>query len=221
MSGICPPSKTCDFEVDFCDFTNFDNINLKWERSESGSIAGVMYPDHTSQVGSFAYLDLAVGSINEKGRLISQSYRPIGPECLQFWYYSSLKDLATLNVLKFGKGNYTDQLWSKKEFNVGEWQFGQVQIGDNINEFSIIFEGVKNIMNKGILGIDDVLLRVGTCPPPTNCNFEDGTICSWSQYYNDELDWLLIQGQKGLSKIFLFFFKIDLPISTVYRYRHN
>jgi hypothetical protein len=41
------------------------------------------------------------------------------------------------------------------------------------------------------------MLRIGACPGSIICYFEDGTICYWSQYKYDVMDWLLIQGQKG------------------------
>lgn len=177
------------------------NSPLEWVLSGANpTIAEVIYPDHTSGLGSFAVLTLAVGNINDKGRLISQNYKPSGPECLQFWYYSNRVEasFATLNILKLSQNIYSNPLWSANNFETNDWQFGQVQVGDDRAEFSFIFEGVKNEnSNNAFIGIDDVTLKIGACPPPVNCNFEDATICSWSQYNYDDLDWLPTKGRKG------------------------
>jgi hypothetical protein len=209
---VCPATKTCDFEADLCDFTNDITFPLKWQISGPNSIIGdSSYPDHTSMTGSFAYFLLSLGNVNDKAQLISQKYKPSGTECLQFWYYSNNDNInGTLNILKLSENVYSSPLWSKKEFNTDGWQYGQVEIGDSRNEFSIIFEGVKNVDNSilnAFIGIDDVILKIGSCLPPIICNFEDATICSWSQFKYDDLDWLVSQGRKG-SKLFKLFFLI-------------
>ena len=143
---------------------------------------------------------MALGSLNDNAILKSQTYKPIGPECLQFWYYRDKNDGSTLNVLKYSNNVYSTPLWTKNDFSLGVWQYGQVQVGDTRSEFSFVFEVVKNKVNSnGVIGIDDVVLKIGTCQAPTNCNFEDATMCSWTQVNDDDLDWLLIQGQKGFS----------------------
>ncbi len=160
----------------------------------------MVYPDHTTSTnsGSFAFLNIDVGSLGDRGRLMSHKYKPAGPECLQFWYLFVGNDIGTLNILKFSNNTYSNPFWTKKDISEDEWQYGQVEIGDSRNDFSFVFEGIKSSGNAGVLGIDDVMLRIGACPAPINCNFEDATICSWSQYKYDDMDWLLIQGQKGI-----------------------
>lgn len=129
---------------------------------------------------------------------MSHKYSPVGAECLQFWYLMRGNDIGTLNILKYSKGNYSSPLWYKKGYIDDEWQYGQVEIGDTQNDFSFVFEGIKSAGNYGVIGIDDVTLKIGGCPDPVNCDFEDGTICSWSQYKYDDLDWLLNQGETGI-----------------------
>lgn len=147
------------------------------------------------------------GNQQDRGHLISQKYKPIGPECLQFWYYTNVQnEEGTLNILiKFDDDVYSTQVWSKTIFDTNGWHYEQVQIGDTKNEFSLVFEGVKNVQSaffNSFIGIDDVTVKLGSCSPPINCNFEDITTCSWSQYSYDDLDWLLSQGQKGDSYLF-------------------
>ena len=175
---------------------------LNWQLSGANSIIdGSSYPDHTSSTGSFAYFFLPMGNLNDKAHLISQKYKPAGPECLQFWYYSNSENReGTLNILKLSENVYSTPLWSKNAFDTDAWHYGQVEVGEARNEFSIIFEGIKNLDNalfNSFIGIDDVILKIGSCLTPVNCNFEDTTTCSWSQYNLDDLDWLLSQGKKG------------------------
>ena len=140
---------------------------MKWEISgPEAVIGGIPYPDHTSQAGSFAFVNLANGNINDKGRLVSQNNKPSGPECLQFWYYSNRAEYSfgTLNVLKFSEQIYSTPLWSQNSFEFNDWQFGQVQIGDSRNEFLFIFEVIKSgFSTNAFISIDDVILKSDAC----------------------------------------------------------
>ena len=201
-NNICPTIKTCDFEVDFCDYTNDANSPLQWQRTtDSSEISIDSYADHTSGTGSFSYLLLPTGNVNLRGRLISQNFKASGPECLQFWYFGSKNDIGSLNIIKYSEQVFSTPLWTKNNFEIYDWLFGQVQVGDSRVDFTIIFEVIKTVENtNGFIGIDDVTIIPGACPPPINCNFEDGTICSWSQFGYDDLDWLPTKGRKGNSK---------------------
>ena len=46
-----------------------------------------------------------------------------------------------------------------------------------------------------MIGVDDVVLTLGYCPPPINCDFEQADLCSWTQMKDDDFDWLLQQGE--------------------------
>ena len=43
------------------------------------------------------------------------------------------------------------------------------------------------------LFVDDVSISPGPCPPPGNCDFEDGLGCGWTQDTHDDRDWLVLQ----------------------------
>jgi hypothetical protein len=77
IAGVCPPTKYCDFESDFCGYANVNDntANNQWLR-------GKPYPnsiDHTlgTNLGSFAYVDLINGNLNSNARLISNLYYTI------------------------------------------------------------------------------------------------------------------------------------------------
>ena len=61
------------------------------------------------------------------------------------------------------------------------------------NSFTVLFRASKSA-NEVVIGVDDVIMTLGYCPPPINCDFEQGTICSWTQMKDDDFDWLLQQG---------------------------
>ncbi|CAF4949449.1 unnamed protein product, partial [Rotaria magnacalcarata] len=60
--------------------------------------------------------------------------------------------------------------------------------------FSAIFQAVRSSSNV-VIGIDDIILTLGYCPAPINCDFEGRTICSWTQQKDDTFDWLLQSGE--------------------------
>lgn len=191
--GACPPSKVCDFEIDFCDYSVDNSTVLEWKRGSS-SDGTTFYDDHTTstQAGNFAYLNTGVGSFGDKGLLKSKQYRALGNECLQFWYLLDGNEIGSLNIYTTMSNNV---IWSRAgRTGTPDWHYGQITIYGQ-RDFGIIFEGIKGRGNQGIIAIDDILLISGSCPPPVNCNFEDTTLCSWSQYKYDDMDWLLNQGK--------------------------
>ena len=58
-------------------------------------------------------------------------------------------------------------------------------------------EWAVRIQGRGETGaklyVDDISIASGPCPPPGNCDFEDGLGCAWSQDTHDDLDWLVLQ----------------------------
>ena len=42
----------------------------------------------------------------------------------------------------------------------------------------------------GVMAFDDFSIRPGACPPLGNCDFEQRSVCSWSQDMSkDDFDW--------------------------------
>ena len=58
-------------------------------------------------------------------------------------------------------------------------------------------EWAVRIQGRGETGaklyVDDISISSGPCPPPGNCDFEDGLGCGWIQDTHDDLDWLVLQ----------------------------
>ena len=193
----CPPAKFCDFEIDFCNYANSSDSNLNWLR-------GLPTPesiDHTTSTsnGQFAYVDMKSGNQNDKARLIGNTYLTQGPECLKFWYLASGLNTGTLNVYEKLNAFYGTPIWTKNSHSEEGWRFAQISIGSHSSpNYQLVFEGVKNTNSMlGILGIDDIDLRNGSCSQGSqyDCDFEDYSICSWQQSTLDDFDWELNKGE--------------------------
>jgi len=197
--GACAPSKVCDFEIDLCNYINDASADLMWLRGQASATT----VDHTTgtQTGSFAYVEMNKGNVNSKARLVSSEFLLIGAECLQFWYLTSGLNSGLLNVYQKNSNGQNNLLWSRKSHENEEWRFGQVTIGDSMDlnnnySFSAVFEGVKLSANNMLIGLDDISIRLGQCSSSNiYCSFEEYTICSWTQYQYDDMDWLLNQGE--------------------------
>jgi len=130
-------------------------------------------------------------------RLRSREYRNVGDECLQFWYFINGPDGTNgkLNLSIQNTGSQTEiNLWSSDIYDNNTWRYGQVSINGGAAPFVISFQATKSSQDV-VIGIDDVILILGYCPAPTNCDFERGSICSWTQLKDDDFDWLLQSGE--------------------------
>ncbi|CAF4347101.1 unnamed protein product, partial [Adineta steineri] len=122
-------------------------------------------------------------------------YPDAGDECLRFWYFVNGPDGSTgqISVAKQTSGSATETaLWLNNIYENG-WRYGQVSISGDRSPFTYLFQAVKSSQDV-VIGIDDVILTLGFCKPPINCDFEAIDLCSWTQMKNDEFDWLLQTG---------------------------
>lgn len=128
-------------------------------------------------------------------RFKSREYQNVGDECLKFWYFINGPQGTTgrLSVAKQNSGSSFEQnLWSNNIY-VSAWRYGQIAINGGTSSFSALFQAFKSSPDV-IIGIDDLTLTLGFCPPPINCDFESRSICSWTQSKLDAFDWLLQSG---------------------------
>ncbi|CAF3694948.1 unnamed protein product, partial [Didymodactylos carnosus] len=184
----CPPSKICDFEIDMCDFVS--QSGSIWTRQQALNIPNFINIDHTTSTSSGYF----VTAKDSQAILKSRTYSASGDECLRFWYFINgpQSTSGSLNV------SITESSTSKwfNDYFFNEWRFAQVQVNSR-DTFMVLFEARKST-NEVIIGLDDIDLRLGKCSPPVNCNFEDGTLCSWTQSKtDDDFDWLLNRGETG------------------------
>lgn len=191
-----------------CDFQNVNDqtASLKW-------VVGRPYPysiDHTTSTNSseFAFVNAASSPVDSKARLESIKYPAAGVECVQFWYMFETNNRAQaieLNVYEKIDSTYGTPKWSKhSKDDDRSWSYGQIEVGHlaTSGEYTIVFEALKrtSLTNEPIIvGLDDVDIREGTCKPAINCDFEQDDICSWKQHYQNNINWLVNQGETDSS----------------------
>ncbi|CAF4185562.1 unnamed protein product, partial [Rotaria sp. Silwood2] len=188
-SSACPPTRTCNFELDLCDY-QADPVG-SWIRQQATNLSYFVNADHTSST-SLGYLAMAT---QDNAKLRSRQYTNVGNECLKFWYFINGPDGTTgkLNVARQNGGSQIEMnLWSNDIYE-NAWRYGQVLINGSATSFVTLFQALKSSQNVNI-GIDDVILTLGYCSPPINCDFENRGICSWTQLKDDTFDWLLQSG---------------------------
>jgi hypothetical protein len=115
---------------------------------------------------------------------------------LKFWYFINGPNGATgkLNVAKQNSGSQVESnIWSNDIYE-NAWRYGQVSINGGRDPFYYIFQASKSTQDV-VIGIDDVILTLGFCSPPINCDFEKVDLCSWTQLKDDDFDWLLESGE--------------------------
>ena len=129
-------------------------------------------------------------------RLQSREYTNIGNECLKFWYFLNGPDASNgkLTLTQHHRGAPSEtNLWSGDIYDK-TWRYEQVFIDGGVDPFTVSFIASKPSPDV-IVGIDDVILTLGYCPPPTTCDFESAGLCSWTQMKDDDFDWLLQSGE--------------------------
>uniref|UniRef100_A0ABD2W2Z4 MAM domain-containing protein n=1 Tax=Trichogramma kaykai TaxID=54128 RepID=A0ABD2W2Z4_9HYME len=144
-----------------------------------------------SRGGSSASAYLVSSDIKSSHRSNSE------PLCLSFWYlmFESFIDaagpsLGVLRVLVQPVGHGIDSalpLWQLYNNQGPSWQYGQVTVGPEKRDYSIVFEGTwgPNRAN-GNIAIDDIAFYTGNCSVkpssasvrPQDCSFEKG-LCGW------------------------------------------
>ncbi|UJR31098.1 hypothetical protein I4U23_018606, partial [Adineta vaga] len=185
----CPASRTCNFELDLCDFQSTPENG--WIRQQATNLSNFINEDHTSGT-SLGYFAMAT---QDNAKLRSKQYPNVGDECLKFWYFVNGPDGATgiLSVAKQNSGSSIEStLWSN-DIYVNEWRYEQVTINGLRDPFYYMFQASKSSPDV-VIGVDDVILTLGSCSPPINCDFEGPDLCSWVQMKDNTFDWLLQSG---------------------------
>ena len=60
-----------------------------------------------------------------------------------------------------------------------------------------MFEGIIGGGYHGDIAIDDIYMSPTSCLGLADCDFEDGSTCSWAQSMADNFDWLVNSGTTG------------------------
>ena len=182
VSNVVLSSSLCDFEHDFCEWSQFENIsNIEWKRA-FGLQNFSVFPDKdhstNTEYGYFAYLDNSVeGSM---GILESPTYENTGPQCMQLWYHMVGSGVGTLSVAIrdiVSDTAYTT-VWSTSENAYDMWYRRLVPVID-IPRYRIRIIGVSGSNARSVMAIDDTELIPDACPPEYFCDFETDS-CFWT-----------------------------------------
>ena len=92
-----------------------------------------------------------------------------------------------LNVYRKGYSSYY-KIWSRQGTQGNRWRFAQVNVySASITRVRI--EGVRGSSYQGDIAIDDVVVLDSYCPTSKYCDFEDTSMCGWSNGRGDDFEW--------------------------------
>ncbi|KAL5006371.1 hypothetical protein ScPMuIL_015177 [Solemya velum] len=200
-NGACPASKTCDFEVDLCGWTN-NHATLDTEWSRHSNTAGLYTNgpiiDHTTENRNGHYLYVGASLMQAAkplAQIISPEYPPsVQPECLQFWYYMYGRNIGEVSVSIRVNGLPDKLVWNETGREFKMWLYHSVTVRQT-TPWQIVIEG--GVSNGGIadMAFDDITVRPGSCTPIGSCDFEFGTCGFFNTHSNDNFDWSRTAGR--------------------------
>ncbi|BFZ04222.1 hypothetical protein BsWGS_07261 [Bradybaena similaris] len=188
----------CDFEKDFCQWSQVTTDRLDWSREKGPTATPGTGPssDHTSGGGFYAYLESSNGAFGDVAQLRSPPLEIHGrPGCLQFYYHMFGPNVASLSVLRVQNNVTKSTIWSKTGNQGDQWKVANVHISTGSN-MAIIIQAVRGIDYEGDIAIDDIrYFSSGTCTvTPTQCSFEDGSLCNYTSSGSSTFKWVSTQG---------------------------
>ncbi|XP_013393211.1 MAM and LDL-receptor class A domain-containing protein 1 [Lingula anatina] len=207
-----PGAFTCNFEKDFCGWTQDTKDQFDWTRQNGPTSSTNTGPstDHTMGTGAgfYVYIEASPVAPGNKARLVSPIVQYSGSvQCLTFWYHMYGQHVDTLNVYVQTRLNLGSPVWSKNTTQGNVWRRAQVDVNAKV-AFNIVFEGVSGIGYAGDISLDDIDIKPGYCQqgstatpggtraPATVCDFENPTVCGFSQVTTgDQFDWTRAKGK--------------------------
>ncbi|XP_077865040.1 MAM and LDL-receptor class A domain-containing protein 2-like [Saccoglossus kowalevskii] len=208
LEGTCPPHRGCDFEYDFCGWTNVMDDELSWLRGSNGTNTEGTGPtiDHTTgtESGHFVYINTSSAMQNHTAELTTVEFTSNIDRCLRFWYHMYGEDIGSLHVFQIDIGNpFIRPIWSRSGNQQDMWRRGSVPlpIEGTGNNYKILFRGVVGDGSKGDIAMDDILVDDIPCQPEGWCDFDTDT-CGWTNELvrDDNYDWVRNAGTSPTSK---------------------
>ncbi|XP_072182120.1 MAM and LDL-receptor class A domain-containing protein 1-like [Diadema setosum] len=197
--GACPTQVECDFEINFCGWTQDENNAFQWQRRTGSTPTPNTGPtsDHStgSFLGYYVYARASEASPGDKARLFSPAYTDTESECVKFWYHMYGDDLGQLSVYTEDQvtQTYSDPLFTRTGPSHDSWRFGQVTVSAS-HRYKAVIEAMRGAGPAGDIAIDDIEILRGECVGQGFCDFQDG-LCGWSQERDaDDWDWLRTSG---------------------------
>uniref|UniRef100_A0A7M5U4P5 Uncharacterized protein n=1 Tax=Clytia hemisphaerica TaxID=252671 RepID=A0A7M5U4P5_9CNID len=191
-----PSIYDCNFEKNFCSFTNMAGDNLNWQRhkGETGSWGTGPKVDHTqgNEQGYYAYVETSFSKQNATANLRSPriAFTSGGDSvCVRFWYHMFGQHVGAFNLYQTQSSTKLGKMvWQRKGALVDDWVYGHVTVPRS-PAFYMVFQAVRGPGYQGDVAIDDVSFVNGPCPPTMTCGFENSGMCGWTQDASDQFDW--------------------------------
>ncbi|KAL4240304.1 Meprin A subunit beta [Mactra antiquata] len=161
-----PPSGSdfCDFEHNFCHWTQSQSDQTQWRR-HAGRTPSANTGPHTGPHGSttahYIYVE-ASGHKNQIAKLDSQAY-PGGDYCLDFYYHMYGAETGSLRVnVIAGSLIYHLKTWSGDHGN--QWIHQRLNAHIHTSgSFKFEFEGHTGSGYHSDIAIDDIIIHPGNC----------------------------------------------------------
>nr|XP_023674870.1 zonadhesin-like [Paramormyrops kingsleyae] len=208
----------CNFEEGTCGWKQLITDSFDWSIWKGSTDSNHTGPshDHTTGRGYYMYTEGNAAHYGDSARMLSPHCQATGPVCLQFWYhmYGSAKAMA-LNLYHL-KGASAVKIWSKVNNQGDQWNHAEVEL-DVLNEFQVIFEGIRGSNYESDMALDDISVHSGHCSGSSDtglestadiglkesdckldCSFED-SLCEWNQLLTDSFDWMRLRGSTPTS----------------------
>eukprot|EP00795_Rhopilema_esculentum_P012712 gene12712-3431_t len=192
-----PSDSNCTFETGLCNWRQLTTDNFDWKRNKdnTGSVGTGPVGDHTTGKGHYIYIETSSPRIANDTAVIESP--PIKPSrsivCLQFWYHMHGAHVNQLNVYKQSGSRFV-RIWARKGTQGNKWRSAQVNVYSS-SVTRLRFEGVRGTSYQGDIAVDDVVVLDSYCPRAMYCDFEDTTLCGWSNRRGDQFDWT--RGNQG------------------------
>jgi len=200
----------CDFNTNFCGWTNSPSADFNWEikSGPSPEINAGPNGDHSGD-GSYAW---SVGSGKEPlsySRLVSPIYDAGNDnECLLFWYSMHGPDVQSfdINVVEKGTGKRTT-VWSMMGDQGSGWKKTYLTIPPaafpiKLDQIELV--GIRGTDDSSGIGIDDIILKGnGSCDGQSgrksseSCAMEEEGACGFRQDTTDDFDWVFQSGHSS------------------------
>ncbi|KAI8519689.1 hypothetical protein Bbelb_029460 [Branchiostoma belcheri] len=197
-------AQSCDFETDFCGWTQATDENIdwliNWGPTAARQFANAMnmpamgtgpLADHTlgNDVGGYATIPHVGHNDGDRARLVSQEYT--NDVVLRFWYHLFGQNIF-LNVYLEKGGTLSPIFTTYHSVSMDDiWKPAVLPIVAE-GPYKIVFETGRDGSFRCQAAIDDITMCGGVCEippaPRLDCNF-DRDLCGFQQDTNDDIDW--------------------------------
>ncbi|XP_041467546.1 MAM and LDL-receptor class A domain-containing protein 1-like [Lytechinus variegatus] len=184
---------TCDFESDWCNYTDTSIGSMVWQRGKGSTSTAGTGPstDHTtdSSEGYYLYIDASQGSSYSEASLMSPEMNEASPTCiLEIWIHMYGKDIGSLGTYIVSGLERALLFWDERT-NRDEWFRSSVGVGRIRGTFQIQILAQRSFDVIGDIAIDDITFR--DCgfpdPPPEGCTSDEFTCANLRCIVRDRL----------------------------------